>query len=71
MSGAWDVLKGKWNQFKGEAREEWGKLTDDDWDQIAGNRDQLIGRLQESYGWNRMEAERRVDEWADRRSNRM
>lgn len=66
MAGEWDVIKGKWNQFKGNARVEWGKLTDDDWDQIAGNRDKLVGRLQESYGWERHETERKVDEWFSR-----
>jgi uncharacterized protein YjbJ (UPF0337 family) len=70
MAGAWDVIKGKWNQLKGEARTEWGKLTDDDWDQIAGNRDKLIGRLQETYGWEKMEAERRVDDWFSRHGDR-
>lgn len=66
MSGSWDVVKGLWKQIKGDARAEWGKLTDDDWDQIAGNRDKLIGRLQEEYGWQRNETERRVDEWFSR-----
>nr|PZN22281.1 MAG: CsbD family protein [Chloroflexota bacterium] len=66
MAGEWDILKGMWNQIKGDARNEWGKLTDDDWERIAGNRDKLVGRLQEHYGWNRMEAERKVDEWAGR-----
>lgn len=63
MAGEWDVIKGKWNQFKGEARTQWGKLTDDDWDQIAGNRDKLVGRLQEAYGWGKADAERNVDDW--------
>lgn len=58
----WDIVKGQWNQFKGEARKQWGKLTDDDWDQIAGERDKLVGRLQERYGWSRDEAERNVDD---------
>ncbi len=63
MAGTWDVIKGKWNQLKGEARIQWGKLTDDDWDQIAGNRDKLVGRLQERYGWEKIEAERQVDDY--------
>jgi uncharacterized protein YjbJ (UPF0337 family) len=70
MAGEWDVLKGMWNQIKGDARAEWGKLTDDDWDQIAGNRDKLVGHLQESYGWTKMDAESRVDEWSRRHSSR-
>lgn len=57
----WDIIKGKWNQLKGEARIQWGKLTDDDWDQIAGNKDKLFGKLQEQYGWTREEAEQHVN----------
>jgi uncharacterized protein YjbJ (UPF0337 family) len=63
MAGEWDVIKGKWNQLKGDARVQWGKLTDDDWDQIAGHKDKLVGRLQERYGWEKNEAERNVDDW--------
>lgn len=63
MAGEWDVIKGKWKQIKGEARAQWGKLTDDDWDQIDGNREKLVGRLQEQYGWGKDEADRKVDDW--------
>jgi uncharacterized protein YjbJ (UPF0337 family) len=63
MALNWDIIKGQWNQMKGEARKQWGKLTDDDWDQIAGERDKLLGRLQERYGWTREEAERSADEY--------
>ena len=46
----WDVIEGNWKQFKGHVKEQWGKLTDDNLDTIAGKRDQLTGRIQESYG---------------------
>ena len=46
-----DVLKGKWMQLKGEVRKQWGKLTDDDLDQIQGNSEKLVGKLQERYGY--------------------
>jgi uncharacterized protein YjbJ (UPF0337 family) len=69
MAGEWDVIKGMWKQIKGDARAEWGKLTDDDWDQIAGNREKLIGRLQEEYGWAKDEADRKVDSWFSRYQN--
>ena len=58
-----DTLKGQWHQLKGEVREQWGKLTDDDLDQIQGRTEQLIGRIQERYGIARDEAERQLDEW--------
>lgn len=63
---SWDVIKGKWKQIKGEARTQWGKLTDDDWDQIDGNREKLVGRLQEQYGWQKAETEQQVDDWISR-----
>lgn len=66
MAGEWDVLKGMWKQIAGDARAEWGKFTDDDWEQIAGNRDKFVGRIQEEYGWERAEAERRADDWFNR-----
>jgi uncharacterized protein YjbJ (UPF0337 family) len=58
-----DTMKGQWTQFKGRVREKWGKLTDDDLDQIQGKSEQLIGRLQERYGWAREDAQREVDTW--------
>ncbi|MGR3454378.1 CsbD family protein [Pseudooceanicola sp.] len=62
----WDRIEGNWKQVKGQAREHWGKLTDDDVDQAAGRRDQLVGRVQERYGVAKDEAERQVDEFANR-----
>lgn len=57
----WDQVEGKWTQYKGKAKEKWGKLTDDDLNVIRGKRDQLIGRVQERYGIMREEAEKQVD----------
>lgn len=59
----WDQIEGNWKQYKGEAMRQWGKLTDDDLDQAAGNREKLEGRIQERYGVAREEAKRQVDEW--------
>ena len=61
----WDTIKGNWTQFKGKAREQWGELTDDDLDQVAGQKDQLVGKLQAKYGYAREEAERQVDQAAN------
>jgi len=60
----WDTVEGNWKQFKGKAREKWGKLTDDDWNQVAGKKDQLVGRIQERYGVAQDEAQRQADEWS-------
>lgn len=56
-----DELKGKWNQVKGEVQKQWGKLTNDDLDVIAGDSKKLVGKLQERYGMTKEEAEREVD----------
>src|ERR1700722_7610027 len=57
MQMNWDRVEGNWKQFKGNVKEQWGKLTDDELDQIAGKRDQLTGKIQEQYGVNKDEAE--------------
>jgi uncharacterized protein YjbJ (UPF0337 family) len=60
MAGVDDVFEGMWKQAKGQAREWWGKLTDDDIEMIAGKKDKLIGALQERYGYTRERAEQEV-----------
>jgi uncharacterized protein YjbJ (UPF0337 family) len=59
----WDQLAGQWKQMRGSLKQKWGQLTDDDLNQINGQRDKLIGKLQERYGIAREEAMRRADEW--------
>lgn len=61
-----DRMEGNWLQFKGKVKEQWGKLTDDDLDVIAGKRDQLLGRIQERHGLSKEEAEMQVNDWKDR-----
>jgi uncharacterized protein YjbJ (UPF0337 family) len=58
----WDRIEGNWKQFKGKVKEKWGQLTDDDLDLAAGMRDQVIGKLQQRYGWQRDQAEQELDE---------
>lgn len=62
-----DIIAGQWNRIKGEIREQWGKLTDDDIDQIAGRRDQLIGAIQIRYGRDREAVEEELKQWEQRR----
>lgn len=59
----WDQIEGRWKQFQGSARAQWGKLTDDEVDQVAGNRLKLEGKIQEKYGVTKEEAEKQVDDW--------
>ncbi len=61
-----DRVEGNWLQFKGQVKEQWGKLTDDDLDIIAGKRDQLLGRIQERHGLAKDEAERQLDDFQAR-----
>jgi len=58
-----DQLAGKWKQMKGAAKQQWGKLTDDDLDVINGQNESLIGKLQERYGIAKEEAQKQVDQW--------
>lgn len=59
----WEQMSGKWNQAKGEVKKKWGKLTDDDLTVIAGNRDKLVGKIQERYGIAKEKAEQELSEW--------
>lgn len=58
-----DFLKGNWKQLKGEAQKQWGKLTDDQLDQIGGDAKKLEGKLQEAYGYDKARAKQEVDDW--------
>jgi uncharacterized protein YjbJ (UPF0337 family) len=62
----WDRIEGNWKQFKGNVKQQWGKLTDDQLDVIAGKRDHLAGKIQETYGVSKDEAEKQVAKWQDR-----
>ncbi len=59
----WDQIKGNWKQLSGQARQQWGKLTDDDLEVAEGRREELIGKIQTRYGIARDEAERQVSDW--------
>jgi uncharacterized protein YjbJ (UPF0337 family) len=56
-----DILEGQWKQLRGRIKEVWGDLTDDEIDMIEGRRDRLAGKLQERYGWSRVEADEEID----------
>ena len=61
-----DIFEGKWKEMRGQIKEWWGELTDDDLDQAAGNAEQIVGLLQQKYGYTRQRAEdefnRRVED---------
>ena len=58
-----DTIEGNWKQLKGKVKEQWGKLTDDDMDVIAGKRDQMLGKLQERQGLAKEAAEDQLKNW--------
>uniref|UniRef100_UPI00165437E5 CsbD family protein n=1 Tax=Enterobacter agglomerans TaxID=549 RepID=UPI00165437E5 len=60
-----DRIGGNWKQFKGKVKEKWGDLTDDDMTVVEGKRDQLVGKIQERYGYEKDRAEKEVKEWED------
>ena len=60
-----DILEGNWKQLRGQVKETWGRLTDDELDQINGHRDVLAGMLQERYGYTRQQAERSINDFLD------
>lgn len=64
-----DILAGKWKQLKGEIKEQWGDLTDDELNRIDGQRDKMVGLLQEKYGYARDRAERELDQFLGRYSD--
>ena len=59
----WDQVQGKWKQMKGDIRTRWGKLTYDDLHLVGGEKDKLVGLIQERYGIKKDEAQRQVDDW--------
>ena len=60
----WDRIEGNWKQFSGKAKEQWGKLTDDDLVKIAGKREQLEGLLQQRYGYKKDKVKEEIDSWS-------
>jgi uncharacterized protein YjbJ (UPF0337 family) len=63
MAMDWNRVEGNWKQLKSKAKEQWGNLTDDDLDVIAGRRDQLEGKIQERYGYAKDQVRKDVDNW--------
>ncbi len=61
----WDQIQGKWKQFTGEVQSNWGKLTNDDLQEVKGDRTKLAGKLQERYGVSKEEADRQIDHWME------
>jgi uncharacterized protein YjbJ (UPF0337 family) len=59
----WDRIQGNWKQVVGNAKAQWGKLTDDDLNVVAGRREQLAGKIQERYGIAKDEVDKQIADW--------
>ena len=70
-NGLWNEIKGSWKQFVGSVQERWGELTNDEITEMKGERRQLVGLIQKRYGIAQQEAEREVDEWAEKALSRL
>jgi uncharacterized protein YjbJ (UPF0337 family) len=64
-----DILEGKWMQVRGQVKQQWGKLSDNELDMINGRYDVLVGLVQEVYGYNIQKAEQEVDSFLQGLSN--
>lgn len=58
-----DILQGKWHELKGQVRQQWGKLTDDDLARLSGKTEELAGVLQQRYGYGKAQAEKEINNW--------
>ena len=61
----WDIIQGDWKQYKGQAQQKWGELTDDNLDTANGVRGELEGKIQAKYGKTKEEAKKKVDDFID------
>jgi uncharacterized protein YjbJ (UPF0337 family) len=62
-----DIFEGKWEEVKGKIKQQWGKLTNDDLDEIEGRQQEIYGKLQKHYGYSKEEAEKAIKDFTDRK----
>ena len=65
----WDLIEGNWKQFKGDVKQQWSKLTDEQLEMIAGKREHLAGKIQVMYGIGKDEAEHQLSDWQSNQKN--
>ena len=63
MNTTKDILLGRWHELKGQVRQQWGKLTDDDLTRLSGKTEELVGVLQQRYGYGKAQAEIEINNW--------
>lgn len=60
------IMQGKWNQLKGNIKQQWGKLTDDELDKIEGREEEIVGLIQERYGLAQEQAKAEYNAWKNK-----
>jgi uncharacterized protein YjbJ (UPF0337 family) len=63
MDSTQDILHGKWHELKGQVRQKWGKITDNDFTRLSGKTEELAGVLQQRYGYGKAQAEIEINNW--------
>ncbi|MEO6061885.1 MAG: CsbD family protein [Thermoflexales bacterium] len=71
MDAKQDILTGKWHELKGQVRQQWGKLTDDDLLRLSGKTEQLAGVLQQRYGYGKAQAETEINKWVSKHDTKV
>lgn len=61
-----DIIKGHWHEIKGNLKKQWGKLTDDQITQMQGSYEELEGALQKTYGYQKDQAKKEIENFIDR-----
>jgi len=60
-----DIIQGKWKEIKGQLKQQWSEITDDDIGHMQGTYDELEGTLQKKYGYKKEEAQEQIQNFID------
>jgi uncharacterized protein YjbJ (UPF0337 family) len=63
MDANQDIVQGKWHELKGQVKQQWGKLTDDDLARLGGKTEELAGVLRQRYGYGKAQAKMEINKW--------
>ena len=63
MNANQDIVQGKWQELKGQVKQQWGKLTDDDLQRLSGKTEELVGVLRRRYGYGKAQARMEINNW--------
>ena len=63
MDATQDILQGKWHKLKGQVKQQWGKLTDDDLTRLSAKTEELVDLLRQRYGYGKDQAAIEINNW--------